>query len=141
MGVHCTPASIPIIMPAQRHIVTLTEYERTQLQALVHKGRAHAFRRRRAQILRPGDAGSWGPGRTGRDTAEILSVGRSPVERARRAFTRQGLTAALQPPALDHPRRARRLDGVGEAELTQLAGSPAPAGSSGLTRVFRTTVP
>ncbi len=77
--------------------------------------------------------GPWGPGRTDTDTAEILAVGVSPVERARRAFTHQGLTAALQPPALDHPRRERRLDGTGEAELIKLACSPAPAGRSGWT--------
>ncbi len=60
--------------------------------------------------------GPWGPGRTDTDTAEILGVGVSTVERARRAFMHQGLTAALQPPA-----------------LIQLACSPAPAGSSGWT--------
>ena len=120
-------------MPAKRYIVTLTEHERTQLQALIHKGREHAFRRRRAQIWLQVDAGPWGPGRTDTDTAEILGVGVSSVERARRAFTHQGLTAALQPPALDHPRRERRLDGAGEAELIKLAYSPAPAGSSGWT--------
>ena len=114
MGVHWTPASIPIPMPAKRYMVTLTEKERTQLQALIHKGREHAFRRRRAQILLQVDVGPWGPGRTDTDTAEIL-------------------TAALQPLALDHPRRARRLDGTGEAELIKLACSPAPAGSSGWT--------
>ncbi len=43
--------------------------------------------------------GPWGPGRTDTDTSEILAVGVSTVERARRAFTHQGLTAALQPPA------------------------------------------
>ncbi len=133
MGVHWTPASIPIPMPAKRYIVTLTENERTQLQALIHKGREHAFRRRRAQILLQVDVGPWGPGRTDTDTAEILGVGVSTVERARRAFMHQGLTAALQPPALDHPRRERRLDGAGEAELIKLACSPAPAGSSGWT--------
>ena len=121
-------------MPAKRYIVTLTEKERTQLQALIHKGREQAFRRRRAQIWLQVDAGGpWGPGRTDTDTAEILGVGVSTVERARRAFMHQGLTAALQPPALDHPRRERRLDGAGEAELIKLACSPAPAGSSGWT--------
>ena len=120
-------------MSAKRHIVTLTENERTQLQALVHQGREHAFRRRRAQIFLHVDAGLWGPGRTDTDTAQILTLGRTTVERARRAFTRQGLAAALQPPALDHPRRARRLDGVGEAELIKMACSPAPAGTSGWT--------
>ena len=54
----------------------------------------------------------------------MLTVGRSTVERARRAFQRQGLAARLQPPALDHPRRTRRLDRVDEAKLTQLACSP-----------------
>ena len=102
-------------MPAKRYIVTLTENEQTQLQALVHQGRAHAFRRR-AQIWLQVDAGPQGPGRTDTDTAEILGVGVSTVERARRAFTHQGLTEALQPPA-----------------PIKLACSPAPAGSSGWT--------
>ena len=78
----------------------------------------------------------WGPGvrdATDTDTAEILGLGVSTVERTRRAFMHQGLTAALQPPALDHPRRARPLDGAGEAELIKLACSLAPAGSSGWT--------
>ena len=107
MGVHWIPATNPIPMPAQRYIVTLTEQERTPLQALIRQGREPAFRR--AQILLQVDVGPWGPGRTDTDTAEILAVGVSTVERARRAFTHQGLTAALQPPALDHPRRERRL--------------------------------
>ena len=120
-------------MSAKRHIVTLTEDERTQLQALIHTGREPAFRRRRAQIFLQVDAGPWGPGRTDTDTAENLTVGRTTVERARRAFTRQGLAAALQPPALDHPRRERRLDGTGEAALIKLACSPPPEGRSGWT--------
>ena len=99
----------------------------------MHRGREHAFGRRRAKIFLQVDEGPWGPGRTNTETAQILTVGRTTVERARRAFTRQGLAAALQPPALDHHRRARHLDGAGEAELTQLAGSPAPAGTSGWT--------
>ncbi len=131
MGVHWIPATNPIPMPAQRYIVTLTEQERTPLQALIRQGREPAFRR--AQILLQVDVGPWGPGRTDTDTAEILAVGVSTVERARRAFTHQGLTAALQPPALDHPRRERRRDGTGEAELIQLACAPAPAGNSGWT--------
>ena len=121
MEVHWTLTSPPIIMPAKRFMVTLTENKRTQLQALVHTGREPAFRRHRAQIFLQVDAGPWGPGRTDTDTAKMLSVGVSTVERARRAFTHQGLTAALQPAPLDHPRRERRLDGIGEAELIKLA--------------------
>ena len=94
-------------MPAKRYIVTLTENERTQLQALVHKGRAHAFRRRRAQIWLV-DAGPWGPGRRyGHRRFWAHSRSRTRVYR--------GLAAA----GLDHPRRARRLDGAGEAELSR----------------------
>ena len=52
------------------------------------------------------------------------------VGRARRAFARQGLAASWVPPALDHARRERKLDGIGEAELTQLACSPPPPGAA-----------
>ena len=64
--------------------------------------------------------GARGPGPTNTVTAQILTVGRTTVERARRAFTRQGLAAALQPHALGHPRRTPPL-GRSRAELTQLA--------------------
>ena len=120
-------------MPAKRFIVTLSEDERTQLQTLIHTGREPAFRRRRAQIFLQVDAGPWGSGRTDTDTAEILSVGVSTVERSRRAFQSQGLDAALEPAPLDHPRRERRLDGAGAAELIKLACAPPPGGRSGWT--------
>ena len=121
-------------MPARRrYVVTLTAEERTQLRGMVQTGREKAFRRRRAHILLQVDAGPWGPGRGDVETAELWQLHTLTVGRARRAFARQGLAASLVPPALDHPRRARRLDGAGEAELTKLACSPAPAGTSGWT--------
>ena len=140
MGVHWTLASKPITMPAQRFIVTLTEDERTQLQALIHKGREHAFRRRRAQILRQVDVGPWGPGRTDTDTAEILSVGVSTVERARRGLYAPGsdrgpaaARAGSSPPRT--PPGRHRGGGVDQAGLLAGAGGelgvdPATAGRS-----------
>ena len=116
-------------MPARRRYVgTLTAEERTQLRGIVQTGREKAFRRRRAHILLQVDAGPWGRGDV--VTAELLQLHPLTVGRARRAFAQQGLAANLVPPALDHARRERKLDGIEEAELTQLACSPPPLGAA-----------
>ncbi len=71
-----------------------------------------------------------GPGGTDAATAEMLSLSPRTVAYARRALAHEGRAAALPPPPLDHPRRARTLDGAGEAQLVRLACAPAPAGHS-----------
>ena len=110
--------------------MTLTAEERTQLRGIVQIGQGQAFRRLRAQIFLQVDAGPWGPGRGDVETAELWQLHPLTVGRARRAFARQGLAASLAPPALDHARRERKLDGVGEADLTKLACSPPPPGAA-----------
>ncbi len=118
-------------MPARRrYVVTLTAAERTQLRGIVQTGREKAFRRRRAHILLQVDAGPWGPGRGDVETAELWQLHPLTVGRARRAFAQQGLAASWVPPALDHARRERTLDGIGEAQLTKLACSPPPPGAA-----------
>ncbi len=124
-------------MPARRrYVVTLTAAERTQLRGIVQTGREQAFRRRRAHILLQVDAGPWGPGRGDVETAELLQLHPLTVGRARRAFARQGLAASLVPPALDHARRERTLDGIVDkgiswAEISGCGriGGPAPRGA------------
>jgi transposase len=113
----------------KKYIVTLTEAERQTLQALLSRGKGAARRLAHARILLKADAPPGGPGWGDDQIADGLDVGRATVERVRREFVEEGLTAALE---RRRPRRhyLRKLDGDGEARLVALACSQAPAGRS-----------
>jgi len=108
----------------KRYRVTLTEYERLDLQKLVSTGTAAAKKLVRARIVWLADQAEGGPGLSDPAIVEALGCGRVTVERVRQQFVEDGLEAALQPP----PRTRvyeRRLDGKAEAHLVALAcGSP-----------------
>jgi transposase len=108
----------------KRYRVTLTEYERLDLQKLVSTGKAAAKKLVRARIVLLADQEEEGPGLSDPKIVEALGCGRVTVERVRQQFVEDGLEAALQPP----PRKRvyeRRLDGKAEAHLVALAcGSP-----------------
>ena len=113
----------------KKYIVTLTEEERQMLQAMLSKGKAAARKLVHARILLKADIAPGGPGWNDERIAEGVEVGRATVERVRRQFVEEGLTAALE------RRRSRRqyqrkLDGEGEARLVALTCSPAPEGRS-----------
>lgn len=115
-------------MPAKRYKVHLFPEERDELQCLVSKGKAAAYKRTRAQILLKADQGPQGPAWTDQHICEAFDVGRVTVERTRKALVLEGLDAALQRKQREHPPVARKLDGDGEAQLLALACSKAPAG-------------
>lgn len=108
----------------KRYRVTLTEYERLDLQKLVSTGKAAAKKLVRARIVLLADQEEGGPGLSDPAIVAALQCGRVTVERVRQQFVEDGLEAALQPP----PRQRvyeRRLDGMAEAHLVALAcGSP-----------------
>ena len=108
----------------KRYRVTLTEYERLDLQKLVSTGKAAAKKLVRARIVLLADQEEGGPGLSDPEIVAALGCGRVTVERVRQQFVEDGLEAALQPP----PRKRvyeRRLDGKAEAHLVALAcGSP-----------------
>jgi transposase len=113
----------------KKYIVTLTEVERQMLQALLSRGKSAARKLVHARILLKADAAPDGPGWNDEHIAEGVEVGRATVERVRREFVEEGLTAALE---RRQPRRQypRKLDGDGEAHLVALACSKAPEGRS-----------
>ncbi len=115
-------------MATKQYIVTLTTAEREDLARVVRTGQPKAFTRLRAQILLRVDQGPAGPGDTDVAAAVRLEISARTVARARQAWAQQGLPGALATAPRDHPRRARRLDGVGEAKLMELACSPPPKG-------------
>jgi transposase len=111
----------------KRYRVTLTPEERTELTALVQKGKAAARTLTHARILLKADQSEGGPAWTDETIVAALEVSLSTVSRVRQAFVEAGLEAALQRRSPKKP-RARKLDGVAEAHLIALACSEAPEG-------------
>jgi Homeodomain-like domain len=115
-------------MPAKRYKVHLFPEERDILQRLVSKGKAAAYKRRRAQILLKADQSPQGPAWTDAQICEAFDVGQLTVSRTRKAFVFEGVEATLQRKQRQHPPVPRTLDGAGEAQLIALACSKPPAG-------------
>ena len=109
-------------------IVRLTETERSDLEALVCKGKAAALSIARARVLLKADQGKDGEGKTDAQVAEALSVAAKTVFNVRRRWVEEGLEAALRRKKQDCPSRSRRLDGVAEAKLVAACCGPAPQG-------------
>lgn len=114
-------------MPAKQHVVRLTPQERQQVGRMLTRSGAGAHEQRRARILLHADAATDGPRLTDREIAAAVGVTPRSVARVRSQFAQQGLTATLhRRPRAD--RRARKLEGAGEARLTALACSEPPPG-------------
>jgi transposase len=109
-------------------LVRLTETERSELEALVRKGKASALSIARARILLKADQGKDGEAATDAEIAEALSVAAKTVFNVRRRWVEQGLEAALRRKKQDCPSRSRKLDGRAEAKLVAACCGPAPQG-------------
>jgi hypothetical protein len=109
--------------------VVLSEEQRAELRGLVSCGVAPARMLTRARILLKANHGEGGPGWADAAIAGALDVDPSTVQRVRRQFVTEGLTATL---ARKRPDRVyeRRLDGAHEAKLIALACSEAPDGAA-----------
>src|SRR5215212_8664173 len=112
---------------SKKHLVTLTESERTMLQQRVSAGGGRARVLMHARILLKADSGPSGPRWTDRAIADAVDVSRSTIERVRRRFGEAGLEATLNrcPPRREY---RRKLDGVQEAHLIALACGAPPEG-------------
>jgi hypothetical protein len=112
---------------APRYKVTLTQEERSQLEALTRSGKTAASKFVHARALLLCDAGAHGsPWKVG-EVATALGATPRTVEHLKQRFVEEGIEAALvRKPAV----KARKLtfDGAFEARLTALACSPAPTG-------------
>ena len=111
----------------KRYVVRLTSDEREQLDALVHKGRAAAHKRRHAELLLLVDQGVHGPGHPDSVAAERVGVCRHTVANVRQRCVLEGLESALERRKRSRE-RSRVLDGDGEAQLLALVCGPPPAG-------------
>ena len=90
-------------------LVRLTETERSELEAMVRKGKAAALSIARARILLKADQGKDGEAQTDAQVAEALSVTAKTVFNVRRRWVEEGLEAALRRKKQDCPSRSRKL--------------------------------
>lgn len=111
-----------------RYRVTLTGEERSELEALTHKGRIDARRFIHARILLLCDCGEGGPAWNVADVAAALSVTSRSIEHIKKRFVEEGLKAALERKPREKPPQEVRFDGAFEARLIALACSDAPDG-------------
>lgn len=109
-------------------IVRLTDEERSELEALIRKGKASALTLTRARILVKADEGDRGEAWTDAEIAEALDVAPKTVFNIRRRWVEEGLEAALRRKKQAHPSRPRKLDGKAEAKLVATCCGPAPKG-------------
>jgi len=113
---------------APRYRVTLTEPERTKLEALTRKGQTGAKKFIHARALLLCDAGPDGPAWPVADVAEALGVTSRTIEHLKKRFVEEGLDVALERKSREKPPRDVIFDGAFEARLITLACSEAPEG-------------
>ena len=119
-------------MPAKKYRVKLGTEEQLEFKRLVSRGRAAAYKQTHARILLLSDENQPEGGMKDVEIARPLKAGTATVERVRRRWMEEGLERGLGRKEQVN-RRARKLDGAGEARLIALACSQAPEGRPGWT--------
>src|SRR5712671_6198675 len=104
-----------------RYRITLTQYERNELGALLSGGKSPARKLKRAQILLTADAGV-----SDEDIALSVGVGGSTIYRTKRRFVEGNLERALSEET--RPGAERKLTGKEEALLVATACASPPEG-------------
>ena len=117
-------------MPAKRYPVRLDQCQRDSLMDLISSGRESARKLTRARILLKADEGEFGPAYADKDIKEAVEVSLSTIERTRKAFAVEGLTAALRPKKSSTASRPKKFHGEKEAHLIALTCSAPPEGFS-----------
>ena len=115
-------------MPAKRYPVGLDQTERDYLLELIASGTESARKLTRGRILLKADEGELGPAYADKDIKEALEVSIPTIQRTRKIFALEGLTAALTPKKRSKPSRPKKFDGEKEAHLIALACSEVPEG-------------
>jgi transposase len=113
---------------AIKYKVILTEEERVALSDIVNKGKRRQMMRLHSQILLNIDQKKEGKSRDV-EIAKILNTSVDTIERTRKRFVEEGLEAAINRKKQIN-RKARKLDGVKEANLIKIACSETPQGAS-----------
>jgi transposase len=111
----------------KKYVVELEEEERANLKSMVSKGKAAARMIQHAHVLLQADSAAGAPDWKDEQIAEIFDVHSRTVARIRQRFVEHGLDDALRRRLQPHGRKPR-LDGIAEAQLTQIACSEPPEG-------------
>ena len=106
-------------MPAKRYPVLLEPEQRESLMDLISSGKESARKLTRARILLKADESETGPAYADKQIREALEVSLSTIERTRKVFALEGLTAALHPKERSRS-RPKKFDGQTEAHLIAL---------------------
>ena len=114
---------------SKKYNVRLSLEERIELEELVRKGKAAAYKRLHAQILLKADDSEGSPGWKDTRISEAFNVTVQTVERIRKRLVEQGLEAAINR-AKSSRIKSRKLDGEQEAHLVALTSSEAPEGQA-----------
>lgn len=117
-------------MPAKQYPVLLEQGQRDYLIELISSGTESARKLTRARVLLKADEGEFGPAYSDKEIKEAVEVSIPTVERVRKTFVLEGLTAALTPKKGSNASRPKKFDGEKEAHLIALACSEPPEGFS-----------
>lgn len=113
----------------KRYLVTLTNDERSELQAIVSRGKAAARKIMRARLLLLADESEGGPAKSDPEIVDALGCGRATVERVRKQFVEDGLEETLKRKPTMRTFE-NRIDGEVEARLVAMACGSPPEGRS-----------
>ena len=120
------------MMSTKKYGIRLTTDEQQELNALVSRGRAAAYKQTHARILLMSDESRSDGGMKDADITSALGVGQSTVERIRKRCVEEGVESALNRKK-QLRRRQKRLDGEGEARLIAMACGEPPEGRASWT--------
>ena len=107
---------------AKKYIVRLSSEERRELEQLIKKAKAAAYKRLHAQILLKADISEEGAGWKDTRIKEAFNVTIQTVERIRKRLVEQGLEAAINRAKASRV-KPTKLDGEQEAHLVALTCS------------------
>ena len=117
-------------MPAKQHHVMLSRCQRDYLIDLISSGKESARKLTRARILLKADASEFGPAYADEAIKAAVEVSIPTIQRVRKAFVLEGLTAALNDKKRSDASRPQKFDGEKEAHLIALVCSEVPEGYS-----------
>lgn len=112
----------------KKYVVRLSPEERSELEALVRKGKSAARKLTKARILLKADVSDAGEGCSDSEIARALGASVVLVQRTRRQLVEDGLEAAVNRKVRITPAVAPIFDGEKQAQLTALACSTPPKG-------------
>ena len=120
----------------KKYVVTLSDDERDQLNAMIRKGKHPARQQLKARILLKADASDGGEGWSDSQIAAALETSVDTVARTRQRLVEEGLDGALTRHHSPNSARRRIFDGAAEAKLIALTRSPPPKGRTRWTLVL-----